>query len=99
MIIQFILLTILFSYSTCLIAVMLCCVGIVSTIAGNGTRGYHDGPAETAQFNNPCYLAMVMDDHTGAATTLYITEDDSSCIRKLDLLTGLYVYACLFTFI
>ena len=99
MIIQFILLTFLFSYSSCLIAVMLCCVGIVSTIAGNGTPGYHDGPAETAQFHFPCYLAIVMDDHTGAAAALYITEWGRHCIRKLDLVTGLYVYACLFTFI
>ena len=78
---------------------MLCCVGMVSTIAGNGTEGYHDGAAETAQFNRPVHLAIVMDDHTGAAAALYITEYWSYCIRKLDLVTGLYVYACLFTFI
>jgi ABC-type branched-subunit amino acid transport system substrate-binding protein len=32
--------------------------GVVSTLAGNGERGYRDGPADQAQFDGPQLLAM-----------------------------------------
>ncbi len=36
--------------------------GVVSTFAGNGIKGYLDGPALSANFYWASYLAM---DHTG----------------------------------
>ncbi|NIP85045.1 MAG: ABC transporter substrate-binding protein, partial [Planctomycetales bacterium] len=35
--------------------------GVVSTLAGNGERGYQDGPPDQAQFNGPEYLAVDVD--------------------------------------
>jgi len=35
--------------------------GVVSTLAGNGERGYQDGPPDQAQFNGPGYLAVDVD--------------------------------------
>lgn len=51
--------------------------GKVTTIAGTGTGGYVDGPAATAQLNNPCSLALAADG------TLYFYDCNNGRIRKL----------------
>jgi gliding motility-associated-like protein len=54
--------------------------GIISTIAGNGTKGYtgDGGPATAAQLHYPTGLAI---DHSG---NLYIAEDSSHVVRKVN---------------
>ncbi|MDO1451823.1 IPT/TIG domain-containing protein [Rhodocytophaga aerolata] len=49
--------------------------GIVSTVAGNGTKGYTDGPAAQAQFEIPYDIAVASDG------TLYVVE--GHMIRKI----------------
>jgi sugar lactone lactonase YvrE len=51
--------------------------GQVSTVAGNGTGGFQDGDAETAQFNFPDGIAF---DTQG---NLFIAELANYCIRKI----------------
>ena len=51
--------------------------GIVSTLAGNGTWGFADGPAGAAMFQLPSALTV---DGTG---NIYICEDQNQTIRKL----------------
>ena len=57
----------------------------VSTIAGNGTRGYagDGGPATDASLNMPHEIAFDADGH------LYIAERDSHVIRKIEAKTGI----------
>jgi sugar lactone lactonase YvrE len=50
-------------------------VGVVSTLAGNGTQGSSDGPATTATFNSPAGITI---DKQG---DLYIT--DNNLVRKV----------------
>ncbi len=54
--------------------------GIISTVAGTGTRGYNGdgGPATTAQLNGPLGVAV------DAAGNLYIADSDNARIRKVD---------------
>ena len=56
-------------------------VGKISTIAGNGTQGFigDNGPAESAELNNPMGVAV------DAAGNLYIADVRNSCIREVIL--------------
>ncbi len=51
--------------------------GTVTTIAGNGTNGYVDGPAGSAEFNNPCGTAL------DANGNVYLSERNGHHIRKI----------------
>ena len=50
---------------------------IVSTVAGDGTAGFHDGPALTAKFKSPLDVAVSADG------TIYVADGFNSCIRKI----------------
>jgi len=52
--------------------------GVVSTFAGTGVRGYFDGTAATANFNNPIGLAF------DPAGNLYVAEQGNAQVRKID---------------
>ena len=52
--------------------------GMVSTIAGNGTSGYLDGPASSAQFNFP--IGIALDSSNGN-----VIVSDSLFIRLVDI--------------
>ncbi len=54
--------------------------GMISTIAGDGTAGYHGdgGPAHLAQLNEPSGIAF--DNHGN----LYIADSQNHVIRKID---------------
>lgn len=54
---------------------MLTCT--VSTVAGNGTRGFVDGASASAQFNNPFGIAV------DASGNLYVADNGNQCIRKI----------------
>src|SRR6202012_4838799 len=49
--------------------------GISSVIAGNGTKGTVNGPATTAEFNNPLHIVI------DASNILYVS--DGKDIRKI----------------
>ena len=51
-------------------------VGEVSTIAGDGTEGYHDATGTEAQFRSPKGVAV-------AGTNLYVVDTGNNCIRKI----------------
>jgi len=51
--------------------------GVVSTLAGNGTAGYNNGPVGTALFDVPAGVAC---DGSG---NVYVAEIDNQCIRKI----------------
>jgi RHS repeat-associated protein len=51
--------------------------GIVSTLAGNGTQGYNDGNAATAEFNGPMGVAV---DGSG---NVYVGDCGNNMIRKI----------------
>jgi len=55
--------------------------GIVSTIAGDGSRGYSDGDAFSAKFNQPYDVAV---DHEGK---VYVADYSNHMIRMVDLST------------
>src|SRR5688572_3808844 len=61
--------------------------GLITTIAGTGTAGYSgdNGPASSAQLNNPGGLSYVF-----ASTTsyLYLADTGNHRIRRIDLGTG-----------
>jgi hypothetical protein len=52
-------------------------VGQITTIAGNGKRGFRDGPAQDAQFNEPESIAI------GATGDILIVDTDNSRLRLL----------------
>lgn len=51
--------------------------GVVSTVAGDGTKGYKDGPALTAKFNLPYALAVDSGNH------IIVTDMGNHRIRKI----------------
>lgn len=55
--------------------------GAVTTLAGNGTIGTSDGTRSAARFNFPHGI-------TTDGTNLYVTDQDSSTIRKVEISTG-----------
>ncbi|DAZ94106.1 TPA: hypothetical protein N0F65_007940 [Lagenidium giganteum] len=55
--------------------------GMVSTLAGSGDRGFLDGAASVARFNNPQDVAV---DSTGV---VYVADTDNHRIRRIDPVT------------
>ena len=51
--------------------------GTVSTVAGDGQRGYQDGAAAQARFSQP------IDVDVDAAGNLYVADNLNNCIRKI----------------
>ncbi len=64
--------------------------GVITTVAGNGTRGYSGdgGPATAAMFSKP---RTVVVDKNG---DLLITDTDNHRIRKVDMTTGIVTTVC-----
>ena len=58
---------------------MIDATGLVSTIAGSGTKGSADGVGTKASFNNPGGIAV------GADGSLYVTDNQNFRIRKVTL--------------
>ncbi len=58
--------------------------GVISTIAGNGNRGYSGdgGPAVDASFTEPIGLAL------DAAGNLYVADSGNGRVRRINLATG-----------
>jgi sugar lactone lactonase YvrE len=56
--------------------------GLVSTFAGIGTSGYHDGAASTASFNSP--YGMTMD----GSGNIYVADIGNNVIRKITVATA-----------
>ncbi|MEZ4241099.1 MAG: hypothetical protein R3F59_34060 [Myxococcota bacterium] len=54
--------------------------GIIDTVAGDGTPGFVDGPADVARFDQPMDLAV-------ADGALYVVESANSALRRIDLAT------------
>lgn len=54
--------------------------GSVSTLAGDGTQAYADGVGTLAKMARPQGLALTSD-----GKTLYDTDTDSPCLRKIDV--------------
>lgn len=54
--------------------------GSVGTLAGDGTQAYADGVGTLAKMARPQGLAL-----TGDGKTLYDTDTDSPCLRKIDV--------------
>lgn len=51
--------------------------GVVSTLAGNGSSGYADGPGAQAQFNLPAGVAV------DASGNVYVADEGNHCVRKI----------------
>lgn len=51
--------------------------GVVTTLAGDGTAGYQDGPGNTARFGNPSEIAIAPDGN------FYVSDCVNNCIRKV----------------
>jgi sugar lactone lactonase YvrE len=52
--------------------------GNVTTLAGNGTSGYVDGPGSSAEFSAPIGIAV------DSAGNLYVADQGNQVIRKID---------------
>jgi len=52
--------------------------GQVSTLAGTGTKGLVDGPADQARFETPCDVAV------GSAGKIYVADSGNNCIRLIE---------------
>ena len=50
--------------------------GTVATLAGNGERGFADGPGGTARFNAPAGIAV-------AGETVYVADQGNDLVRKV----------------
>jgi sugar lactone lactonase YvrE len=61
--------------------------GVVSTYAGDGTAGYKDGAALSAEFNGP--EGMVVDD----VGNLYVSDSQNNVIREITPLGAVSTYA------
>lgn len=53
--------------------------GDVTTIAGNGVKGYADGAADQAMFNEPIYMFTAPDG------SLYVADQSNNCIRRITI--------------
>lgn len=51
--------------------------GTVTTLAGSGVKGFEDGPAALAKFNNPCGTTV------DANGNVYVSERNGNRIRKI----------------
>ncbi|HEY9897763.1 MAG TPA: IPT/TIG domain-containing protein [Pantanalinema sp.] len=51
--------------------------GVVTTVAGSGVKGFADGPAASAMFDNPISVAVARDG------SLYVGEEFNNRIRKI----------------
>jgi sugar lactone lactonase YvrE len=60
--------------------------GIITTVAGNGTRGYSGdgGPAKKASLNGPWGVAFY-----GNSRSLWISDTQNFAVRQVDLKTGI----------
>jgi trimeric autotransporter adhesin len=58
--------------------------GIITTVAGNGTRGYagDNGPATNASLNSPSGVSV------DALGNLFVADTQNSVIRRVDAVTG-----------
>jgi sugar lactone lactonase YvrE len=61
--------------------------GVVTTFAGNGAKGFSNGNATAATFNNPSGIAI------DGAGNLYITDRDNYLIRKITSLGSVSTFA------
>jgi sugar lactone lactonase YvrE len=51
---------------------------VVTTVAGDGTAGFLNGPSLTAKFKSPLDIAVLSDG------TIYVADAFNSCIRKIE---------------
>ena len=56
---------------------------MVSTTAGNGSRGHKDGIGKEAKFNNPSGIMISRDEKD-----LFVVDNGNNCIRKVSLVDG-----------
>lgn len=56
--------------------------GVITTLAGTGTRGSVDGPAREARFNGPKAIRC---DRRG---NIYVVDTENQSIRKVDITSG-----------
>lgn len=50
--------------------------GTIHTVAGNGQRGFKDGPAREAQFGSPKHICV------DSADNIYVADDQNKAIRR-----------------